>query len=112
MGRKIKTQKNEKPNHIVFLCHIVSIKVDKQGLDISNHTNHVSTPLTPKLRLMKSSMKISGFGFQTWKFQNPPKSPFSNISNLFKLGSNLKDIQVIAHIVHTFSHKLHYMLTL
>jgi hypothetical protein len=54
---------------------------------------------------MKSSMKRSGFGFQTWKFQNPPKSPFSNISNLFKFGSNLKDIQVIAHIVHTFSQK-------
>ena len=30
---KIKT-KNEKLNHIVFLCHIVSIKVDKQGLDV------------------------------------------------------------------------------
>ena len=44
-GQKIKkNQKNEKPKHIVFLCHIVSIKVDKQGLDISNHTNHVSTP--------------------------------------------------------------------
>ena len=29
-----KNQKNEKPKHIVFLCHIVSIQVDKQGLDI------------------------------------------------------------------------------
>ena len=47
-GRKIqKKQKNEKPKHIVFLCHIVSIKVDKQGLDISNHTNHVSIPPNP-----------------------------------------------------------------
>ena len=27
-------QKNEKPKHIGFLCHIVSIQVDKQGLDI------------------------------------------------------------------------------
>ena len=26
--------KNEKPKHIVFLCHTVSIQVDKQGLDI------------------------------------------------------------------------------
>ncbi|MBS2160874.1 hypothetical protein KFZ48_25575, partial [Salmonella enterica subsp. enterica serovar 1,4,[5],12:i:-] len=26
------------------------------------------------LCLMKSSMKRSGFGFQTWKFQKPPKS--------------------------------------
>ena len=30
-----KNQKNEKQKHIVFLCHIVSIQVDKQGLDIS-----------------------------------------------------------------------------
>ena len=45
------------------------IQVDKQGLDIFNpYTNHVSTP-NPKLCLMKSSMKRSGFGFQTWKFQ-------------------------------------------
>ena len=35
MGLNIrKNQKNEKPKHIFFLCHIVSIKVDKQGLDI------------------------------------------------------------------------------
>ena len=32
-GHKIKIkQKNEKPKHIVFLCHIVSIKIEKQGL--------------------------------------------------------------------------------
>jgi hypothetical protein len=50
--KKIKT----KLKHIVFLCHIVSIKVDKQGLDTySNKTNHVSIPLTPKLYLMKST---------------------------------------------------------
>jgi hypothetical protein len=29
-----KKSKKKKPKHIVFLCHIVSIKVDKQGLDI------------------------------------------------------------------------------
>ena len=29
-----KIKKNEKPKHIAFLCHIVSIQVDKQGLDI------------------------------------------------------------------------------
>ena len=32
IGQKIKKQKNEKPNHIVFLCHIVRIKVDKQNV--------------------------------------------------------------------------------
>ena len=33
-GQKMKKQQNEKPKYIVFLCHIVSIKVVKQGLDI------------------------------------------------------------------------------
>jgi hypothetical protein len=36
-----KNQKNEKQKHIVFLCHIVSIQVDKQGLDIFKPENHV-----------------------------------------------------------------------
>ena len=77
MGRKInKKQKNEKPKHIVFLCHIVSIKVDKQGLDIFKPYKSCIYPLTPKLCLKKSSMKRSGFGFQTWKFQKPPKTSF------------------------------------
>ena len=34
----------------------------------------VYLPPNPELCLMKSSMKRSGFGFQTWKFQKPPKS--------------------------------------
>ena len=51
---------------------------------------------------MKSSMKRSGFGFQTWKFQKPPKIfilevtkkdtglPFHfHVLNLFKSWSNL-----------------------
>ena len=38
-------QKNEKPKHIVFLCHIVSIQVDKQGLDIFKpHKSCIYTP--------------------------------------------------------------------
>ena len=74
-GQKIKkNQKNEKPKHIVFLCHIVSIKGDKQGLDIFKPYKSCIYPLTPKLCLMKSSMKRSGFGFQTWKFQKHPKN--------------------------------------
>ena len=55
----------------------------------------------PKLCLMKSSMKRSGFGFQTWKFQKPPKSFILerlkdrclsfhfHVLNLFKSWSNL-----------------------
>ena len=76
MGIKFKKQKNEKPKYIVFLCHIVSIQVDKQGLARHIQTRQIMylPPIDPKLRLMKSSMKRSGFGFQTWKFQKPPKS--------------------------------------
>ena len=44
-GRKIKKkQKNEKPKHIVFLCHIVSIQVHKQGLDIFKPDKSSCTP--------------------------------------------------------------------
>ena len=47
MGIKIqKNQKNEKPKHIVFLCHIVSIQVDKQGLDIFKPEKSCIYPLT------------------------------------------------------------------
>ena len=62
--------------HSLLICHIVSIKVDKQGLDIFKLGRQIMylPPKTPKLCLMtKSSMKISGFRFQTWKFQKPPK---------------------------------------
>ena len=79
-GHKIqKNQKNEKPKHIVFLCHIVSIQVDKL-----TRFGHIQTiqimylPLTlNSVDLMKSSMKRSRFGFQTWKFQEHiPKASF------------------------------------
>ena len=63
-----KNQKNDKPKHIAFLCHIVSIKVDKQGLDIFKPDNHVD--------LMKSSMKRSRIGFKHWNFKNLPKASF------------------------------------
>ena len=29
-----KNRKNEKPKHIALLCHILSIQIDKHGLDI------------------------------------------------------------------------------
>ena len=75
MGIKIqKKSKIEKPKHIAFLCHIVRIQVDKQGLDIFKLDKSCIYPLTPKLCLMKSSMKRSGFGFQTWKFEKTPKN--------------------------------------
>ena len=36
-----KNQKNEKPPHIVLLCHILTIQVDKQGLHRFRQDIHV-----------------------------------------------------------------------
>ena len=54
----------------------MSIQVDKHGLDIFKLENRVSTLslANPKLCLMKSSMKKSGFGFQTLEIKKTPKS--------------------------------------
>ncbi len=59
-------------------------------------------PPNPKLCLMKSSMKRSGFWFQTWKFQKPSQELHFGVTkkdtcllfhihvlNLFKSWSNL-----------------------
>src|SRR5215213_2846790 len=91
-----------------LISHKVSIQVDKQGLDIFKQDKSCIyvPPIDPKLRLMKSSMKRSGFGFQTWKFQKPPKIqlhfratkkdrclPFHfHVLNLFRSWSNLARI--------------------
>ena len=37
-----KNRKNEKPPHIVLLCHILTIQVDKQGLHGFRRDIHVS----------------------------------------------------------------------
>ncbi len=79
-----------------------SEKMKNQSTSYSNHTNHVSIPPNPKLCLMKSSTKRSGFGFQTWKFEKPPRSFILewqrriqaylfhfHVLNLFKSYSNL-----------------------
>ena len=65
--------KKWKPKHIVFLCHILRIQVDKQGLNIFKPEKSCIYP-NPKLCLMKSRIKRGGFGFQTCKYQEPPKS--------------------------------------
>ena len=53
-----KNQKNEKPKHIAFLCHIVSMQVDKQAcLDIFKPDKScIDLPPNPKLCLMKSTI--------------------------------------------------------
>ena len=41
-----KSQKIEKPKHIAFICHIVSIQIDKQGLDIFKPEKSCIYPIT------------------------------------------------------------------
>ena len=76
-GQKIQ-KKNEKPKHIVFLCHIVSIKVDKQGIVLFKLDKSCIYPLTPKLCLMKSSMHEEKwfFCFKHGNFKNLPKTSY------------------------------------
>src|SRR5215218_9480598 len=48
----------------------MSTQVDKHGLDIFKLEKSCIYPCPNlKLCIMESSMKRSGFGFQTWKFQ-------------------------------------------
>ena len=55
-------------------------------MSYSKHS--VSTP-NPKLCLMKSSTKRSGFGFQTWKFQKPSKKLYFRVTK--------KDLGLLFH---------------
>jgi hypothetical protein len=70
------TKIHKKFKNIVFLCHTVNIQVDKTR---SKHIKRriMYLPPNPKLCLLKSNMKIRGFGFTRWKFQKPPKSLIS-----------------------------------
>ena len=97
-----KNQKKEKPAHIVFLCRILTIQVDKQGLYTFRRKIHVSNVIYLKLWRMKSRVKRRCFGFATWKIQKTsPKFHFEvtkkdpglvfhfHVLNLFKCWSNL-----------------------
>ena len=75
-GHKIKkNQKNEKQKHIVFiLCHIVSIQVDKQGLDISKPDKSCS--IYPLSILWSLAWREVVLGFKHGNFKNIPKASF------------------------------------
>jgi hypothetical protein len=63
-------KKYEKPRSY-YVIYIVIIN------KVSRHIQNIQImylPPNPKLCLMNSSMKRSGFGFQTWKFQKNPKN--------------------------------------
>ena len=57
-----KIQKKEKPAHIVVLCHILTIQVDKQGLYTFRRKNHVSTVIS---QTMAYELKGEEKGFWT-----------------------------------------------
>jgi hypothetical protein len=77
-GHKIlkRNQKNEKPKHMVFLCHIVSIQVDKP------RSRHIQTrkimylPLTLSSVLWSQAWTEVVLGFKHGKFKNHPKASF------------------------------------
>ena len=67
--------------YIAFLCHIVSIQVDKQAcLDIFKPDKSCIYPLTLNSAcLMKSTMKRSGFWVSNIEIsRTPPKASFQN----------------------------------
>ena len=68
-------QKNEKPKHIVFLCHIVSIEVDKQGLDIIKQEKACIYPLTLNFVLWSQARREVVLGFKHGK-KNLPEASF------------------------------------
>ena len=76
MGIKIqKKSKNEKQKHIAFLCHIVSIQVDKQGQDIFKpEKSCIYLPLTLNFVLWSKARRDVILGFGHGKLKNPPKS--------------------------------------
>jgi len=66
-----KNQKIDKPKHIAFLCHIVSIQVDKQGLDIFKpEKSCIYLPLTLNSVLWRSQAwreVVLGFKHRNFK---------------------------------------------
>ena len=72
-----KNQKNEKPKHIVFLCHIVSIKVDKQSLDIFKQEKIMYLPLPLNSVLWSQAWReVHSLGFKHGNLKKLPKTSF------------------------------------
>jgi hypothetical protein len=70
-------KKNEKPMHIVFVCHIVSIQDDKQGLDIFKPDKSCIYSLTTlKYVLWSKAWREVVLGFKHGIFKNLPKASF------------------------------------
>ena len=93
--------KEWKPKHIVLLCHIVSIQVDKQGLNNKLDKSCIY-PLTLNSVLWSQAWREVVLGFKHGNFKKLPKAshfwvtkkdsglPFHfHVLNLFKSWSNL-----------------------
>ena len=74
--KKFETNQKKEKNraYIIFLCHILTIILDKQGLYTFIRKIHVSTVIYLKLWHMSLRLKRRGFGFATWKIQKPHQS--------------------------------------
>ena len=73
----INSKKNgKKPKNIVFWCHIVSIQVDKQGLDIFKPNKSCIYPLTLNSALWSQAWREVLLGFKHGNFTNLPNASF------------------------------------
>jgi hypothetical protein len=53
-----KNQNNGKHTHIVFLCHILTIQVDKQGLDTFIRKIHASNVTFQTLSIRRQGFRV------------------------------------------------------
>ena len=66
----IKNSKNEKPAHIVFLCHILTTEVDKQGLHTFEQKTHVHKVIS---QISSHEVKAEERWYELWdmkRFKN------------------------------------------
>ena len=71
-----KNRKNGKPSHIVFLCHILPILVDKHGLHAVQPKNHVSNVIS---QILGYKFEGEDKRFRVWNmksFKNLTKASF------------------------------------
>jgi hypothetical protein len=87
-------KKNEKPTQIVFFCHILTIQVDKQGVHTFKKIIYPMWYL--KLYCMKSRVKRSGLGFETWKVSKPTQSFL--LEWLRRIQACFKNVQMLVKV--------------
>ena len=86
--KKIKKIRKENSAHIVFLCHILTTLVDKQGLYIFRQNIHVSIAIS---KTMLYELEVEKKGFWICNMENSKASP------MFHFGVTKKDPVLVFH---------------